>query len=258
MRHKEASFCFILLLFSKQSLGQNPGTILARHREQIQRYIMAGHGEGWSNCDLISADPPETKSGFHCLSTQFVIDFVMLRKLDINSMLSYSHCLLAAYHIKSKEGLSDILQFGERVFRHKRIALILTLEIGVTLRMANEISKIPFLVAAELKRGGEEFLCPIVGRQEPILQDSMCEEKYASYQNKKLRVGIFGVIPHVFIKGNKYTNSVNVGIDGTDYRLIKLLAEKLKFVPDVKIPWTFEQGSNMVVRNQSNSILVLH
>ena len=241
MRPKEASFCFILLLFSKQSLGQNLGTILARQREQIQRYIMAGYGDGWSHCDVMSAGLHETKAGFQGLSTQFANDFVMLSKLDINSMLSSSHCLLAAYHIKNKEGLSDILQFGQRVFRHKRIALIVTLEIGVTLRMANEISKVPFLVAAELKSGGEQFLCPIVGRLEPILQDSMCKEKYASYQYKKLRVGIFGAIPHLFIKGN--------GLDGTDLRLIKLLAEKLKFVPDVKIPLTFEQGANMVVGN---------
>ena len=203
---------------------------------------MAGYGDGWSHCDVMSAGPPHTEALFHGLSPQFVIDFAMLNKLDMNSMLSFSHCLLAAYHIKNKEDLSDILQFGRTVFRRKRIALILSLDKGVTLNMATDIAKIPFLVAAELEGGGGQFFCPIVGSPEPILQDSMCNKMYTSYQYKKLRVGIFGGIPYMFpIKGN--------GIDGTDVRMIKLLAEKLKFWPDVNIPRTFIHGANMVRRN---------
>ena len=244
MRSNHASLCFTLLLFSKQSLSQNLGTFVAEHRGKIQTYIMAGFGEGWSHCDVMSSDIPQTEPGFHSLSPQFAIDFAMLNKLDINSMLSSSHCLLAAYHIKTKEGLHDILQFGQKVFRHKRIALLLRLENGVTLKMATDIAKVPFLVAAELESGGEQFLCPIVGRPEPILQDSMCKEKFASYRYKKLRVGLFGIIPHIFVKGNV--------IDGTDLRLIKLLAEKLKFVADVKIPRTFAHGANMVVEIKIN------
>ena len=247
MRPNKASLCFILLLFSKHSLGQDLGPFLAGHREQIETYIMAGYGDGWSYCDVMSAGLPHTKA--YGLSPQFVIDFAMLNKLDMNSMLQFSPCLLAAYHIKSKEGLSDILQFGRAVLRHKRIALILSLENGVALNMATDIAKIPFLVTAKLECGGEQFLCPIVGHAEPVLQDSMCKEMYTSYRYKKLRVGIFGPLPYIFpIKGN--------GIEGIDLRMIKLLAEKLKFVPDVKIPRTFENGYNMVVINYNNSILV--
>ena len=244
MRPNKASLYFLLLLFSKRSLCRDLGLFLREHREQIQTYIMAGYGDGWSHCDVMSADPPHTEALFHSLSPQFVIDFAMLNKLDMNSMLSFSfsHCLLAAYHIKSKEDLSDILQFGRTVLRHKRIALILSLDSGVTLNMATDNAKIPFLVAAELQGGSEQFFCPIIGSPEPILQDSMCNKMNTSYRYKKLRVGIFGGIPHMFpVKGN--------GIDGTDLRMIKLLAENLKFLPDVKIPRTFVHGANMVSRN---------
>ena len=245
MRPSNASLGIILLLFSRHSLGQNLGLFLTEHREQIQTYIMAGYGDGWSHCDVLSADALHTETLFHGLSPQFVIDFAMLNKLDMNSMLPFSHCLLVAYLIKSRKDLSDILQFGQTVLRHKRIALILSLENEVTLNMATDIAEIPFLVAAELEGGGEHFLCPIVGSPKPILQDSMCNIMYTSYRYKKLRMGIFGGVPHIFhIKGK--------GIDGTDYRMIKLLAEKLKFVPDVKIVQNKEQGNNMVVRNSNN------
>ena len=236
MRPHKASLCFMLLLFSIESLGQDIDAFLSGQRVQIETYIMAGYEDSWAHCDVISADPQKNEAR---LSPQFVIDFKMLNKLDMNSILSASQCLLAVYHITSKEDLSEILQFGQTVFKYKRIALILKLENIVTLNMATDFAKLPFLIAAQLEGGREQFLCPIVGKPEPILQDFICNEIYASYRYKKLRVGLFGVNPHLFRKGN--------GIDGTDWRMMKLLAEKLKFEPDVKIARSFEHGANMVV-----------
>ena len=69
----------------------------------------------------------------------------------------------------------------------------------------------------------------------------MCDKSYTTYRYKKLKVGIVGVPPHFF--------PTKSGIDGTDIRLLRLLAEKLKFMPDVVVPRTFEQGFNMVEKS---------
>ena len=75
----------------------------------------------------------------------------------------------------------------------------------------------------------------------------MCDISYVSYRYKELRIGLLGIPPHLTFDG---------GIDGTDVRLIKLLAEKLKFKPDVVFPRTFAQGENMVRRLKYCSIYV--
>ena len=66
----------------------------------------------------------------------------------------------------------------------------------------------------------------------------MCDMSYATYRYQKLKVGILGQPPHFFPSKS--------GIDGTDIRLLRLLAEKLKFMPDVVVPRTYDQGANMV------------
>ena len=69
----------------------------------------------------------------------------------------------------------------------------------------------------------------------------MCDKSYTTYRYKKLKVGILGPPPHFF--------PTKSGIGGTDIRLLRLLAEKLNFMPDVVVPRTFEQGFNMVEKN---------
>ena len=125
------------------------------------------------------------------------------------------------------------------VIRHKRIALVLSMGEGVTLDMAPNTAKMPFLIAAKLEGDQKQFLCPIVGMREPFMQNFMCDMSYASYRRKKLKIGIFGVNPHIF--------PTKHGLDGTDIRLLKLLAQKLKFEPDLIIPRSFRHGANMVI-----------
>ena len=69
----------------------------------------------------------------------------------------------------------------------------------------------------------------------------MCDKSYTTYMYKKLKVGILGPPPHFF--------PTKSGIDGTDIRLLRLLAEKLKFMPDVVVPRTYDQGANMVKKS---------
>ena len=235
MRLLTASLCFGALLFSRASLGQKLDKFLKEHRVQIQDFIMTGYGWGWAHCDLLSREPLGLDAA------QFIMGFETFYGHDIGSVLSSSHCLLAAYHIESKESLSAIIEFGWRVLQFKRVALVLSLAKGITLDMATNTAKLPFLVAAKLDGGGRQFLCPIVGRAKPLMQGHMCDMSQASYRYKKLRVGVFGITPHVF--------TTKDGIDGTNIMLLKLLAEKLKFMPIVVIPKSFGQGANMVVNN---------
>ena len=84
--------------------------------------------------------------------------------------------------------------------QHKRAAFVIKMSSGMTLNMAPNITKLPFLVAAELEDGREQFLCPVVGEPEPFLQHSMCDHAYTSYKNKVIRVGVIGVPPYLYGK----------------------------------------------------------
>ena len=222
---------FGVLLLCLPSLGLEIDYFLRQHRENVQDYIMVGHGKGWTQCDVLSTNSVGDDA------PQLLMNFVEFQKLDMRSTLSSSHCLLASYHIESQESLSEIMQFGWEVIKHKRIALILSMEKGITLEMATNTDKLPFLVAAQLESGEKQFLCPVIGKITPLMQSNMCDISYVSYKYKKLKIGLLGLPPTLVFDG---------GIDGTDLRLIKLLAEKLKFQPDIVIPPTYRQGRNMV------------
>ena len=88
-------------------------------------------------------------------------------------------------------------------------------------------TKLPFLIAADLDQaqGKEQFLCPVLGQHEPRLEQEMCRPSYVSYKDKMLQFGIFGINPYFIATKN--------GIDGTDVRLLQLLARALSFRPEV-------------------------
>ena len=161
-----------LVLYFGVVLGQNLDQFLKEHRAKIQDFIMAGYGEGWTNCDVLSLNPTGVDD-----APQFIMGFETFNKLDINSALSSSHCLLTAHYIESKESLSAIIKFGWIIIQHKRVALILSMAKGITLDMASNTEKLPFLIVAILEGGGKQFLCPIIGRAEPLLQVSLSTGK---------------------------------------------------------------------------------
>ena len=155
------------LLYFGVVFGKNLDQFLKEHKVEIQNYIMAGYGEGWTNCDVLSLKPITMDA------PQFIMGFETFNKLDINSALSSSHCLLTAHYVERKESLSAIIKFGWNVMQHKRVALILSMAKGITLDMASNTEKLPFLIVANMEGGGNQFLCPIVGRSEPLLQVSL-------------------------------------------------------------------------------------
>ena len=79
---------------------------------------------------------------------------------------------------------------------------MLQLEEGLTLDMAANTTTLPFMIAAAVKHGREQFMCPVIGKAVPHLQDNMCDKSYVSYKEKYLRVAIFGVPPYFYGKSD--------------------------------------------------------
>ena len=188
----------ILLCQLVQVFGQNPGMFLTKNKDHIENYIMNGYGWGWKQCDVIS--DLSQQSNFMDETPKFVMDLNILYNFDIRTSLASSYCLLVFGHVNSNQTLSDLIKFGWSVVQRKRLALVLKLSQGLTLEMATNTTKLPFLIAASRADGKEQFLCPVIGEMNPRLQDTKCDVSYSSYKNKALRVGVFGVPPNYYSK----------------------------------------------------------
>ena len=220
---------FGALLFSGVAFGQQ-GLFLQHYMGDIQNYIMTGREMGWRNCDILSANSYSYED-----VAQITMDFDKIQTLNLKSAFSSSDCLLVVYDVSSKGILSSILKFGWAAFEHVRLALVIKMDSGITLDMATNTSKLPFLVAAESDKGKlhkEQFLCPVVGESEPHLEQEMCKPSSASYRNKILRIALAGLPPH-------FVMTSNGTIEGTIVTLIKILAKKLRFTPKIIIAESF-------------------
>ena len=120
-----------------------------------------------------------------------------------------------------------------------RIAFVLKMGANVTLDMLKNTTKLPFLIAAELEQGREQFICPIVGEMIPRLEENMCKPSYASFKEKIVRVALLGIPPYFMV--------TNTGqIDGTDIRLLRLLEQKLNFRAEINVPQSFLEADTKV------------
>ena len=166
------------------------GLGLHKHTTAIQEYIMAGYGDGWKHCDILSANPEE--AGFDEDIPHFAITLKKLLTIDIGSTLSSSNCILALYEVKTPQNLASIMEFGWKAIQYKRIALILKMSSGMTPYHTINTTGLPFLVAAEMENEEDLFICPLIGEVEPLLQAHMCEKSYISLEKKTLRIGMVG------------------------------------------------------------------
>ena len=178
------------------TFGQEAGMLLKKYREGLEAFAMKGYGGGWKHCDVVH----DTSEHLHFSADtlRFVMDSSMMRSSDIRTTFSLAQCLLVSAHVSNNQSLSDILKFGWSVIQHKRLALVLQLGAQLTLDMAANTSKLPFMVAATDKHGKEEFLCPVIGIASPQLQATMCDTAYISFKEKNLRVAIFGLPPYFY------------------------------------------------------------
>ena len=204
--------------------------ILIKHKEAIQNFMMTGYESKWQHCDRLSDG-----SYYSDNEPQITMNLEEIQTLNLKAAFAYSTCLLVHYEVSSRASLSALFKFGWKAINHVRLAMVVTMRSDITLEMANNTSNLPYLVAAQLYDGKEQFLCPVVGEVRPQFGRSMCKQSYINYKKKKIRYGFFGVPPYV-VFDNFFGNGNGVGIDETTMdgmipRFMKMLAEKLNFYP---------------------------
>ena len=235
MRHIGAHLVHLgILLLSNGALGQ-PNMFLEKYRTQIQNYIMTGHAGGWQDCDMLSEDIFSTDSIPHISMELDKVNIMMLK-----SAFASSKCLLVNYHVDHVADLQALLSFGWKAIDYMRIAFVLKMGANVTLDMLSNTTKLPFLVAAELEQGKEQFLCPVLGKIAPVLEQEMCDLSHVSYQGKRLRISQIGLPPQFIFDPNSGT------IDGTTFRMMRILEQKLNFAAEIVIPNSWDGAIAMV------------
>ena len=226
------------LLFLVGADGQELSNFLVRHKLAIESFIMTGHGEGWKHCDILSSISVQHRALDSSAQPQMTVELKRLLDMDLSIVLSSSSCLLVSYHVNSNQSLASLIKLGWETIQRKRLALVLKMGSGVSLDMAGNTEKLPFLVAAEQENGQEQFLCPVLGETKPHLSHYMCDQSHASYKNKLLRVGMMGIPPYFIADKN--------GIAGIDIKLLNYLADKIEFTSKIYVPKNYAASINMV------------
>ena len=172
-----------VLILSDISRGEDQEMFLDKYKDEIQEYIMTGHEKGWNNCDIMSASANTfSQEG----QTKISMELDKIQTLNIKSAFASSSCLLVSYHVRSMDSFSTLLDFGWAAIQHIRLALVVKMNSGINLDMLSNTTKLPFLIAADLEEDKEQFICPIVGKMNPLRQEHMCKLSYVSYKKKRL------------------------------------------------------------------------
>ena len=188
-------------------------TFFDRHISDIENYIMTGYGYGWNQCDEITLEPK-----FLDNRPLYLIDQHIINGIELPNTVASSSCLIVTSQIKSNQSLSELIQFGWNVVRYKRLALVLQMSSDISLDFAKNTTGLPFLIAAQLEGGREQYLCPLIGQSSPLLKHSLCEQSLYSLKNKTLRVTLVGVMPWI-----------GYPFEGSDPRFIEMVSEKMDF-----------------------------
>ena len=222
------------MILSEPANGEEQGKLFDRYKDKIQEYIMTGHEKGWKYCDILSANSFSHESEPH-----ISMDLSKIKTLNIKKTFASSSCLLVNYHVSGNISLATLFDFGWAAIQHVRLALVVNMSSGITLDMITNTTKLPFLIAAELEQGREQFLCPIVGEINSILEENLCKPSYASFKKKRLRVALLGIPPYFMV--------TNTGqIDGTDIRLLRILEQKLNFGAEITVPQSYLEADTKV------------
>ena len=190
-------------------------------------------------CDIIVVRTAEPITAFE--APLLVGNIKMLKTLNVWNNLAKSHCLLLLAQAENNGTLTAIIEFGWTAIQHKRVGMMLSLGSNVTLDKVTNTTNLPFLIAAQLESGEEQFLCPTVGSRQPQLQCKMCDQSLTGYKGKTIRVGFS-------IAFRPYATMTEDGVpDGVDKRFLKVLQEKMDF--DIKIAgmsWQQSHGFKLV------------
>ena len=223
------------LLLSNVTFGAETRMFLDRYKDKIQEYIMTGHEKGWKNCDILSASTSP-----HDREPHFPMDLEYIKALDVKTAFTSSSCLLVSYDVEGNESLSTLLDFGWSSIQFVRLALVMKMNSGTNLNMIRNTTKLPFLIAAELEQGKEQFLCPVLGKIAPVLEQEMCDLSHVSYQGKQLRISHIGLPPQFIFDPSSGT------VDGTTIRMMRILEDKLDFTAEIIVPNSIDGAIAMV------------
>ena len=101
---------------------------------------------------------------------QYAMDVENLDSIDVKYSMSNSYCLLLTAIVTNSSMLSVLAEFASRVVnKDKRIGLVLELGQDISLNLVNS-TRLPYIIAGQLKEGSEQFLCPTVGSNAATLQ----------------------------------------------------------------------------------------
>ena len=235
-----AALVFIFFSLSMTVEGSDLSNFMSKYKGDVEKFIMSGYGGGWEMCDLIVTSPFESNPSTDI--PNIMGDINLLKTLDIWNILAKSHCLLLLAQAEDNATLTSIIEFGWTAIQHKRVGMMLSLGSNMSLDKGINTTNMPFLIAAQLGRGEEQFLCPTVGNQQAQLQSSMCDQNLALYKGKTIRVGLStAFIPYGF--------KTEKGVpDGVDRRFLEVLQDKMDFdVEVVGLSWLASQGFKLVL-----------
>ena len=178
------------ILMARETHGLELDMFMAKHLVAIEEYIMAGHGNGWTQCDIVAANLKKSSIYQHIPSV--ATDIKNLERIDIGATFSSSHCLLAMYEVESLQNLASLMEFGSRAIQHKRLALVIKMVPGLSLKNTFDTERPPFLVAALLENDKEQFICPRVVNP----QKYMCDKSVVKFEGNMIHVGFLGMGPN--------------------------------------------------------------
>ena len=185
-----------------------------------------------------------------------------LLTLDIKKLATTSQCIIVSSDVNDNKTLFTLLKFGNTASKQKRLGMVLNLGKGITLGAVRSTPNLPFIIAARSDWIQEQFLCPLLGQIEPVLQSDMCDKSYTALEGKKLNVAFGGFWPYAYSVPNssrdfiakldlpfdfyKTTDGSNIDLNGVDIGLMKILQEKMKF--DIKTVHFSQAGTVGKVR----------
>ena len=172
---------------------------------------------------------------------QFAMDLDNLDSIDVKHSMSNSYCLLLTAIVTNSSMLSALAEFASRVVnKDKRIGLVLELGQNIKLNHVNS-TRLPYIIAGQLKEGNEQFLCPTVGSNAATLQSSMCDPNFLDIGGKTVRVTLAGGCPNTFKnEAGKW--------DGADLKFLDLVQSKLAFQAQIMAFSTPKQAFGLVAK----------
>ena len=246
----------VLLLFSLSISVEcrDFNTFVSLYKQNIEDFIMTGYGNGWQTCDIIAVHPLELI--FFLDVPHVTIEREKLKILDVDRSLDTSavakaHCILVLARADNYATISSITEFGWTAIEHKRIGMMLQLGSNLTLDKLTNITKLPFLIAAQLENGEDQFLCPTIESYQPVLQQSMCRKDVADYRGKTIRVAVYTAA-----KPFGYMTEDGFG-EGVDKRFINVVKRQFGFSTTEILFGDTLEGINSVFAQLGSGIQIM-